>query len=64
MLATTIDITVDFLELQESSKSININKTNFNFSIIKFAKDIEYFNSIYNNSNNTLVVNINCYIFY
>jgi len=49
-----------------STKSNSINKieeTQKNL-IIKFAKDIKYFNSIYKNFDNFLIVNIRRYVFY
>ncbi len=64
MLAITTNITINSLKLQKSLKSIDINKTNSNFLAIKFAKNIKYFNSIYKNSNNISIINVDCYIFY
>lgn len=53
---------------QKSLKSSSVDKTNFeinfDFLAIKFVKDIEYFDSIYENLNNVSSVNVNCYVFY
>lgn len=67
-MLTTTTITINFLKFQKSSKSSSVDKTNFktNFNsfAIKFAKDIKYFDSIYENSNNILIVDANRYVFY
>lgn len=45
----------DVNDIEENSREI---------SIIKFAKDIEYFDSIYENSSNFFIVNVERHIFY
>lgn len=58
------NITIDSQNSQRFSRFANIDRTNFDSLAIKFVENIEYFDLIYKNSNNTSIVNIDRYIFY
>ena len=55
-----------FRNQNQQSTSFSItSKSNYRFIVVvRFAKNIDFFDSIYKNSNNFLIVNVDCYIFY
>jgi len=55
----------ELLDLLNSIKVNNINDTKEKENlVIKFAKNIEYFDFIYENFNNFSIVNVERYVFY